>query len=131
MELQGKVIAVLEARSGVSKATGNTWMTQDYVVETHEQYPRRMVFNVFGEDKIKQFNIQQGEEINVVFDINAREWQGKWFNDIRAWRVDRVQPGQAQGAPDAGAASVPPFQPAAQAPAADFGGGDSTSDLPF
>ena len=73
MELQGKVIVVCEPRSGVSKSTGNAWMTQDYVIETHEQFPKRMMFNVFGEDKIKQFNIQMGEEINVFFDINARK----------------------------------------------------------
>ncbi|MBO7660864.1 MAG: DUF3127 domain-containing protein, partial [Bacteroidaceae bacterium] len=65
MELAGRVIAVLEARSGLAKSTGNPWMTQDYVIETHEDYPRRMVFNVFGEEKIKQLNIQLGEEINV------------------------------------------------------------------
>lgn len=92
MELQGKVIFISEPRQGVSKSTGNPWMTQDYVIETHEQYPKRMMFNVFGEDKIKQFNIQLGEELNVFFDINCREYQGKYFNDIRAWRVDRVDP---------------------------------------
>ena len=99
MELAGKVIAILEARSGVSKTTGNPWKMQDYVIETHEQFPRRMVFNVFGEDKINAFNIQMGEELNVSFDINAREFQGRWFNDIRAWRIDRVQPDAAGQAP--------------------------------
>ena len=69
MELTGKVIAVLEARSGISKSSGNPWKMQDYVIETNEQYPRRMCFNVFGEDKINQFNIQVGEEITVSFDI--------------------------------------------------------------
>ena len=73
MELQGRVIYISEPRSGISKSTGNPWMTQDYVIETHEQFPKRMMFNVFGEDKIKQYNIQLGDEINVFFDINARE----------------------------------------------------------
>ena len=57
MELAGKVIAILQPRDGVSKNTGNKWMVQSYVIETHDQYPKRMVFEVFGEDKIKQFNI--------------------------------------------------------------------------
>ena len=60
MELAGKVIAVLEPRSGVSK-TGNEWKVQEYVIETHDQYPRKMCFDVFGADKIAQFNIQVGE----------------------------------------------------------------------
>lgn len=127
MELAGKVIAVLEARGGVSKTTGNSWKTQDYVIETHEQFPRRMVFNVFGEDKINQFNIQMGEEINVFFDINAREYQGRWFNDIRAWRIDRNLGDQANAAPT----QAPPTQAPASAPAPAFEAQDATEDLPF
>ena len=122
MELQGRVIYISEPRTGISKSTGNPWMTQDYVIETHEQFPKRMMFNVFGEEKIKQFNIQLGEELNVFFDINCREYQGKYFNDIRAWRVDRVDPNQPAGSvPAAGsidaAAQQPPFaQQPVQAP---------------
>ena len=126
MELAGKVIAVLEARSGVAKSTGNSWMVQQYVIETHDQYPKKMCFDVFGEDKIKQFNIQQGEELNVSFDIDAHEWQGKWFNSIRAWRVDRVS-ADAVMAPQ----QQPMAAPAAPAVPADFSQGDSSDDLPF
>ena len=143
MELAGKVIAVLEARGGVSKTTGNPWKMQDYVIETHEQYPRKMAFTVFGEDKINQFNIQMGEEINVFFDINGREYNGRWYNDIRAWRVDRVVPGQQPNPADPAAAAqaVPSGAQAFQqapapaptvAPAPTFSAQeDSTSDLPF
>ncbi|MDO4823159.1 MAG: DUF3127 domain-containing protein [Bacteroidales bacterium] len=125
MELAGKVIAILEARSGVSKTTGNPWKMQDYVIETHEQFPRRMVFNVFGEDKINAFNIQMGEELNVSFDINAREFQGRWFNDIRAWRIDRVQPDAAGQAP------APTAVPAAEPVPPSFAATDTADDLPF
>ncbi len=146
MELQGKVIVVGEPRSGVSKATGNPWMSQDYVIETHEQFPKRMMFNVFGEDKIKQFNIQMGEEINVFFDINCREYQGKYYNDIRAWRVDRVQPGQpVPNDPDMPQAPLPtqappqpqpqptqaPAQQPAPSPQPPFNQGDPEDELPF
>lgn len=124
MELAGKVIAVLEPRGGVSR-NGNEWKVQEYVIETHDQYPRRMCFDVFGADKIQQFNIQVGEELNVSFDIDAREWQGRWFNSIRAWKVERVAP---MGAP---AAPVDmPFPPVNAAPA-DFSASDDKDDLPF
>lgn len=128
MELTGKVIAVLEARGGISKASGNPWKMQDYVIETNEQYPRRMCFNVFGEDKISQFNIQLGEEITVSFDINAREYQGRWYNDIRAWKVDRVTTDQ-QAATPVGEVPMPDVAPAD--PLAAFDSEDSTDDLPF
>ena len=123
MELSGKVIAVLEPRGGVSK-TGNAWKVQEYVIETHDQYPRKMCFDVFGEDKINQFNIQIGEELTVHFDIDAREWQGRWFNSIRAWKVDRAQVGPDMPPADA------PFPPINAAPV-DFSAGDEKDDLPF
>lgn len=131
MEFTGRIIAVLEARSGVARTTGNPWMMQDYVIEeTVGQYPKRMCFNVFGEDKIKAMNIQVGQELTVSFDVNAREYQGRWYNDIRAWKVEPA----AQAAPAPAAEPVAPFppaQPAAPAAPAFEAAADETSDLPF
>ena len=76
----------------MSNATGTAWSVQQYVIETHEQYPKKMCFDVFGEDRIKQFAIQIGEEVTVSFDLDAREYQGRWYNSIRAWKVERVKP---------------------------------------
>ena len=117
MEFTGRIIAVLEARSGVARTTGNPWMMQDYVIEeTVGQYPKRMCFNVLGEDKIKAMNIQVGQELTVSFDVNAREYQGRWYNDIRAWKVEPA----AQAAPAPAAEPVAPFPPAQPAaPAAE------------
>ena len=101
MEITGKIIVALEPRSGVSNNTGNPWKMQSFVLETTtEQYPRRCVFDVFGEDRLNQFNIQVGQEYTVSFDIDAREYQGRWFNSIRAWRVAAPQ---SMGAPAYGA----------------------------
>ena len=72
-----------------------------------DQYPRKMCFDVFGEDKINQFNIQVGEELTVHFDIDAREWQGRWFNSIRAWKVERAA---AQPAPAGADVPFPPMR---------------------
>lgn len=96
MEIQGKVIAVLPERSGVS-ARGE-WKSQTYVIETQEQYPKKMAFDVFGADRIASFGIHSGEVINVSFDIDAHEYQGRYFNQIRAWNVTKVsQQATAQG----------------------------------
>ena len=89
MELTGRIIAVLPAQSGVSARTGNNWMSQDYVIEVPGQFPRKCLFRIFGEDRIKQFAIQQGEDLTVQFDIDAHEFNGRWFNDIRAYNVIR------------------------------------------
>ena len=93
MEIQGKIIAVLPTRSGTS-ARGTQWSSQTSVIETQEQYPKKLAFDVIN-DKIDQFNIQVGEFLTVQFDINAREYNGRWFNSINAWNVIR----QAQQAP--------------------------------
>ena len=136
MEITGKIIVVLDARSGQSRSTGNMWMSQEYVLETSEQYPKRICFNVFGEDKIKLYNIQQGNDYTVSFDINAREYQGRWYNDVRAWKVEPATAGAAPAATPVGATPAvdAPFAAPAAAPAApDFGAsnGDQTDDLPF
>ena len=132
MELTGKIIAVLPANSGVSSRTGNPWMSQEYVIEVPGQYPRKCMFRLFGEDRIKQFNIQMGEELTVSFDIDAHEYNGRWFNEIRAYNIQRgavapaTQALDAQPATDAPAADASPFPPASEAPAE-----GSADDLPF
>lgn len=123
MEITGKIIAVLPERGGISK-TGNEWKMQEYVLETHEQYPRKICFNVFGADKISQFKIQAGEEMTVSFDINAREYNGRWYNDIRAWRVER-------GAAPAGVSDFAPAVDAPKANTVDFSLQNEADDLPF
>ena len=87
MEIQGKIIAVLPTRSGTS-ARGTQWSSQTAVIETQEQYPKKLAFDVIN-DKIDQFNIQLGEILTVQFDINAREYNGRWFNSVNAWNVIR------------------------------------------
>ena len=126
MQITGKAIAALPVKSGVSKKTGEQWQSREYVIETQEQYPKKMCFEVFGTDKLKEFNIRNNDLIKVHFDITAREYNGKWYNYIRAWKVEHVNP-------DGGTAnqvSAPaPQAPANQstAPAAQ----ESEEDLPF
>lgn len=113
-EITGKIIAVLPTRSGTS-ASGTQWSSQTAVIETHEQYPKKVAFDVLG-DKITKFNLQVGEEVTVSFDINAHEFNGKWFNSVNAWHVVRQQV-PAQGGynmnPQAGAQAAQAAQPSA------------------
>lgn len=136
MEITGKIIAVLPANSGVSARTGNPWMSQEFVIETHDQYPRKCCFRVFGEDKIKQFNIQSGEELTVSFDIDSHEYNGRWFNNITAWAVNRgVQQPTAQPATSESDTQFSPVQqqPNNNDPFASDNSSESNSadDLPF
>ena len=115
MELTGKIIAILPAQGGVSQRTGNPWKSQDYVIETQEIYPKKCCFSVFGDEKIQQMNIQLGETLTVSLDINANEYQGKWYNQVRAWKVERMA--QAQQAQPQGCQTYYPNQQPQQAQA--------------
>ena len=112
MEIQGKVIAVLPERSGISQR--GEWRSQTYVIETQEQYPKKMAFDVFGGDRIVNFGILLGEVINVSFDIDAHEYQGRYFNQIRAWNVTKVSQQAAAQASAGVAQPAAPYTPPAQ-----------------
>ncbi len=129
MEIQGKIIEILPLQSGIGKASGKEWKKQDYVLETLEQYPRKICFNLWS-DNIDKFAIQMGEELTVSIDIESREYNGRWYTDIRAWRVER---GVNVGQPVAPAPSVAPADPLAQAPTTSAVNplDTATDDLPF
>ena len=117
MEITGKIIAVCEYKNGVSQRSGKPWATQEYVLETVEQYPKKCCFEVFGEEKIQNFAIHTGDEVRVSFDIDSHEHQGRWYNSIRAWKVDHI--GQGTRTPAQAAAEQQSYDPFA-------GGGDDT-----
>lgn len=131
MDITGKIIWASQPRSGVSQRTGNSWKSQDFVIEFIDgQYPRHCMFTVFGEERLGQMNMQIGNEYTVSFDIDAHEYNGRWFNDLRAWRATApAAPAAAAAAPAAGipspAAVPPPAAPAPEAPA------EPQDDLPF
>ena len=135
MEFTGRIIKALDQRTGVSSRTGNPWKMQDFVIEeTMGQFPKRMVFNVFGEDNLNRFNLQEGQEVTVSFDINAREYNGRWYNDVRVWNVVAATPAAPVAAQPADAQpQAAPFPPADQAPAQNAfeAAPDDSSDLPF
>ena len=136
MELQGKIILALPERTGTS-ARGD-WKVQEFVLETLDaQYPRRMVFSVFGKEKLQRFNIQVGQDVNVSFDIDAHEYQGRWFNSIRAFDVRPVVP-NVQAPTDnppfvtpAPANPIPPATPTSFTSPQPAAESDDAGDLPF
>lgn len=140
MEIVGKIIQVLPLQSGTSSRTGNSWQVQSYVLETQEQYPRKVCFEIFGEDKIKNNPCNIDDLVTVSFDIESREFNGRWYTSIRAWRVQQgdmtsVQPAaQATpqpAAPAAAPAAAPQPAPVANTQVFDASADDESGDLPF
>lgn len=139
MEVVGKIIQVQPAQEGVGR-NGNPWKVQPYVLETLDQYPRKVHFEVFGEDRIKQNPCELDQLVTVSFDIESREFNGRWYTSIRAWKIQQGDMTQAAAGAQPAAqpvAAAAPAQPAnSQEPMAnvdpfDASAGDGTSDLPF
>ena len=126
MEITGKIIVALPEMSGTSKA-GNAWKKREYVLETQETYPRKVHFDFFGE-RADQYPLSVGDTIKLSFDIESREYNGRWFTSIRGWKADKV---------DATTVGMPtptdvPFAPPTMTEAPiDLGGSDQNDDLPF
>jgi len=128
MEVSGKIIAKLPLQEGVAKSSGRNWKKQEYVLETHDSFPRKVKFDFFG-DRVDQYPLEIGDEVTISFDIESREFNGRWYTDIRGWKADK----EAASAPGmAPAAAVPPVQSADPFAPQGFATADNAQDdLPF
>ncbi len=97
MEVTGKIIVALPEMSGTSKA-GNAWKKREYVLETQETYPRKIHFDFFGE-RADQFPLNVGDVIKLSFDIESREYNGRWFTSIRGWKSEPASAAGPAAAP--------------------------------
>ena len=125
MKLEGKIIVAQPIQSGVSK-NGNNWQRQDFVLEIPGQYPKKVAFSVMNSN-IQNFGLAVGQDVDIEIDINANEWQGRWFNSITCWKATLRNPGQPTAAQQPqtyyqGASSTAaPVQTAIPQPPVDFG----------
>lgn len=128
MELSAKLFKILPAESIDTK--NGPLKKQLFVVETQDQYPKKICFEIFN-DKVNLGQISEGTQVKVFFEPESREWQGRWFTSLRAWRVDTdsVQGGGAgyQQQAQQQAASIQ----APSAGGASFDDTPSNDDLPF
>lgn len=88
MEITGRIVAVLPEAGGISKS-GKAWKKREYVLETTEQYPKKVCFQLFN-DKADQYPMQVGQEVKVSFDIESREYNGRWYTQVSAYKVENI-----------------------------------------
>ncbi len=89
MEIVGKVVQILPLQQGTSQRTGNPWAIQSFIIETQEQYPRKVCIELFGEDRIKANPIAMDQLVTVSFDLESREFNGRWYTGVRAWKIQQ------------------------------------------
>ena len=132
MEIQGKVIAILEPQRFVSQKNGNEYVTTVFVIETQGQYPKKVAMKVMGDDKFNQMGIVMGGTYNVSFDVESREWKGKYYTECQAWRTQRVDGTQEQTQQATTQTTQKPATSHAQNPLPENSGGcDGSDNLPF
>ena len=84
MEITGKVIKLLSLQTGTGK--NGTWKKQEFILETSAQIPKKICFSLWG-DKIDQSNIREGEDYEVMFDLESREFNNRWYTEAKAWKI--------------------------------------------
>lgn len=127
LEIEGKITHKLPVQSGQS-ARGQ-WSRQDFVLEFMDgSFPTSVCFSAWGQDKVQELDrYQVGDTVRVAFNVRGREYNGRWYNDLRIWRI------APDGASGAARETVSPAPAPTEAPAPDFGGAsaDFGDDMPF
>jgi hypothetical protein len=86
LEITGKVVTLLQEQTGTGK-NGN-WVKQDFVIETVEQYPKKVCFSSWGDKAALVKGLQAGQNVKVSFNVESREFNGKWYTDLRIWKLE-------------------------------------------
>ncbi|MDY0201495.1 MAG: DUF3127 domain-containing protein [Tenuifilaceae bacterium] len=126
MEISGKLIEKLPQQTGQGR--NGVWVKQEFIIETADQYPKKVCIALWGEKAKEIDSISIGENIKASINVESREFNGKWYTDVKAWRLEKEG---ASGATSMG--QVPPSMPGIddlpmEIPPADD---SATDDLPF
>lgn len=89
MEIEGKLFQIMPLQSGEGR--NGIWKKQEFVIETVGQYPKKVCFSIWG-DKADAFTFAKGDQLKINFDVESREYNGRWYTDAKAWRVDPAGP---------------------------------------
>jgi hypothetical protein len=114
LKITGTVEQILEMQTGTSQR--GEWRKQDFVLDLPGEYPRKVCVTVWG-DNIDRFALTQGEQVTASIDLQSREYNGRWYTDVKAWKLEKSEGGAADPMPE----PLPPLPDA----------GDMNDDLPF
>lgn len=120
LDITGKIIQKLNKTEGISKA-GKPWSKQEFIIETQETYPKKVMLSTMGDKvtELERFNV--GDVVTASLNIESREYNGRWYTDVRAWRIQ----GQSSGM---NVATDDPFHPDNEP---SFTADPASDDLPF
>ena len=88
LEVTAKLLKIFPEKTGDGK--NGRWVKQDFIVETQESFPKKILFNAWGEKAEGIKNLSVGDTLKISFNIEAREFNEKWYNDLRVWKIEKV-----------------------------------------
>ena len=93
----GSIIGICDEQSGIAKATGNAWRKRDFVIETDGEYPKKICFTIFGDEKVEKFNEfnSVGKKVEVFFNAESKGHEGRWYTSLNAWMVKSASSNQS------------------------------------
>jgi hypothetical protein len=91
LEISGKLVSLLPEQTGTGK--NGAWVKQDFVIETTEQYPKKVCFSAWADKAQMVKNLQMGQTVKVFFNAESREFNGKWYTDLRIWKIETNESG--------------------------------------
>jgi hypothetical protein len=133
LELSGRLVTVLPEQTGNGR--NGVWKKQDFVIELAGPYPKKVCMTAWGDKADTLLEVSTGDELKVSFDVESREYNGRWYTDLKAWKIEPAAAGgqsqpQPQQQSNRGPAPVKTGQPTANN-APFLGGNDDDNDLPF
>ena len=133
MEIQITILKILETQKFVSKKDGSEIVKNVFIGTTQGQYPKKIAFTVMGEDKFNGMGIVVDGTYTVSFDVESREWNGKWFTEASAWKAVRIDGAQGQQqAPQSNTSQAQAHaSPVKENTSGSQGGGEQNDNLPF
>lgn len=93
MQLTAKLSQLLPIQTGTGK--NGEWKKQDIIVETDGQYPKKVCVSIWG-DKINEQQLVVGNSLTIDFEVESREFSGRWYTDLKAWKIDSAGQGTVQ-----------------------------------
>ena len=119
MEVSGTVISLLPEVTGQGK--NGMWRKQEFILEIPSQYPKKVCISLWG-DKIDQANLQVNDSVTASIDVESREYNSRWYTEVRAWKVEKAGAGGGSAPFNAGGNPLPPVTTFTE---------DESDDLPF
>ena len=104
MELSGKIVQIMPEINGNGK--NGQWRKQEFIVETQGNYPKKVCITVWG-DNIDQFRINVGDQVNASIDIESREYNGRWYTDVKAWKMEKAGAGKNENTNSSATSAMP------------------------